>query len=474
MLALTFDAVQPSSSVSHIGLNEEAALEKSRPAGAGVPVISDFQVIPVAGHDSMALNLSGAHGPCFTRNILILGDSSGRVGVGEVPGGEGIRRTVEDARPFVMGQPIGRLNNILNQVRTAFADRDAAGRGLQTFDLRIMIHAVTALEAALLDLLGQFLEVPVAALLGEGQQRAAVEVLGYLFYIGDRRKTDLSYLSDPDNPDDWSRLRHEEAMTPDAIVRLAEAAHTRYGFNDFKLKGGVLSGEEEIAAVTALARRFPQARITIDPNGAWSLEEAVRLCRDQRDVLAYAEDPCGAEKGFSGREVMAEFRRATGLPTATNMVATDWRQLGHAIRLHSVDIPLADPHFWTMQGSVRVAQMCREWGLTWGSHSNNHFDISLAMYAHVAAAAPGRITAIDTHWIWQDGQHLTKNPYRIVDGTLGIPEKPGLGVEIDLVAIEKANELYRSMDLGGRDDAVVMQYLIPGWTFDNKRPCLVR
>jgi len=453
---------------------EEAALKESISPGIGAPVITDFQVIPVAGHDSMVLNLSGAHGPCFTRNILILGDSSGRVGVGEVPGGEGIRQTLEDARPFVTGQPIGRYHNILNRVRTAFADRDAAGRGLQTFDLRIMIHAVTALEAALLDLLGQFLEVPVAALLGEGQQRAAVAVLGYLFYIGDRRKTDLSYLSDPDNPDDWFRLRHEEAMTPDAIVRLAEAARARYGFNDFKLKGGVLSGEEEIAAVTALAGRFPQARITIDPNGAWSLDDAVRLCRGRRDVLAYAEDPCGAEKGFSGREVMAEFRRATGLPTATNMIATDWREMVHAIRLHSVDIPLADPHFWTMQGSVRVAQMCREWGLTWGSHSNNHFDISLAMYAHVAAAAPGRITAIDTHWIWQDGQHLTKNPYRIVDGMLAIPEKPGLGVEIDLAAIGKANELYRSMGLGGRDDAVVMQYLIPGWTFDNKRPCLVR
>jgi glucarate dehydratase len=474
MIALTFDIVQPCSSVSHVDRKEEAALKDSRSAGAGAPVITDFQVIPVAGHDSMLLNLSGAHGPYFTRNILILGDSSGCVGVGEVPGGEGIRQTLEDARPFVMGQPIGRYNSILNQVRTVFADRDAAGRGLQTFDLRVMIHAVTALEAALLDLLGQFLEVPVAALLGEGQQHAAVKVLGYLFYIGDRRKTDLAYLSDPDNPDDWVRLRHEEAMTPDAIVRLAEAAHTRYGFNDFKLKGGVLSGEEEIAAVAALARRFPEARITIDPNGAWSLEEAVRLCRDQHGVLAYAEDPCGAEKGFSGREVMAEFRRVTGLPTATNMIVTDWRQMEHAIRLHSVDIPLADPHFWTMQGSVRVAQMCREWGMTWGSHSNNHFDISLAIYTHVAAAAPGRITAIDTHWIWQDGQRLTKNPYRIVDGMLGIPEKPGLGVEIDLVAIEKANELYRSMGLGGRDDAVAMQYLIPGWTFDNKRPCLVR
>lgn len=81
---------------------------------------------------------------------------------------------------------------------------------------------------------------------------------------------------------------------------------------------------------------------------------------------------------------MAEFRRATGLPTATNMIATDWRQMGHTLSLQSVDIPLADPHFWTMQGSVRVAQMCHEFGLTWGSHSNNHFDISLAMFTHVA------------------------------------------------------------------------------------------
>ena len=162
--------------------------------------------------------------------------------------------------------------------------------------------------------------------------------------------------------------------------------------------------------VTALAERFPQARITLDPNGAWSLEEAVALCRGKQHVLAYAEDPCGAEHGYSGREIMAEFRRATGMPTATNMIATDWRELKHAVQLDAVDIPLADPHFWTMQGSVRVAQFCRDWGLTWGSHSNNHFDISLAMFTHVAAAAPGKVTAIDTHWIWQDGQRLTREP----------------------------------------------------------------
>lgn len=438
------------------------------------PVITEMQVIPVAGHDSMLLNLSGAHGPFFTRNIVIIKDNSGKTGVGEVPGGEKIRQTLEDAKHYIVGQPIGNYNAILNTIRQSFADRDSGGRGLQTFDLRITIHAVTALEAALLDLLGQFLEVPVAALLGEGQQRNAVEMLGYLFFVADRQKTDLPYESAPDKKDNWFRLRHEEALTPEAIVQLAEAAYEHYGFNDFKLKGGVLEGEKEIEAVTALAKRFPNARITLDPNGGWLLEDAIRLCRNQQHVLAYAEDPCGAENGYSGREVMAEFRRATGLPTATNMIATDWRQMGHTISLQSVDIPLADPHFWTMQGSVRVAQMCHEWGLTWGSHSNNHFDISLAMFTHVAAAAPGKITAIDTHWIWQDGQRLTKEPFQIVGGMVNVPKKPGLGVEIDMAQVEKANQLYNKMGLGARDDAMAMQYLIPGWKFDNKKPCLVR
>ncbi len=440
----------------------------------GSPRVAAMRVIPVAGRDSMLLNLSGAHGPFFTRNLVVLTDDAGRAGVGEVPGGERIRITLEDARELVIGRPIGNVRGILNEVRRRFADRDAGGRGEQTFDLRVAIHAVTALEAALLDLLGQYLDVPVAALLGEGVQRTEVPVLGYLFYVGDRRRTDLPYAEAPHEPDDWLRLRHEVALTPEAIVRLAEAAQRRYGFQDFKLKGGVLPGAQEVAAVIALAQRFPEARITLDPNGAWPLAEAISLCRNLHGVLAYAEDPCGAEHGYSGREVMAEFRRATGLPTATNMIATDWREMGHAIQLHAVDIPLADPHFWTMQGSVRVAQMCNEWGLTWGSHSNNHFDVSLAMFTHVAAAAPGRITAIDTHWIWQDGQRLTRAPFAIASGRIALPSRAGLGVELDMAEVDKAHRLYLDHGLGARDDAVAMQYLIPGWTFDRKRPCLAR
>ncbi|MEO7401051.1 MAG: glucarate dehydratase [Polaromonas sp.] len=450
------------------------SLNASTPPAPQSPRITRVQVIPVAGHDSMLLNLSGAHGPFFTRNLLILTDSSGRTGVGEVPGGEKIRTTLEDARELIEGQSIGNWNQILNTLRSRFAERDSGGRGNQTFDLRVTIHAVTAVESALLDLLGQFLGVPVAALLGEGQQRDSVAMLGYLFYVADRRKTDLAYASDPGASDDWLRLRHEPAMDAKAIVALAEAAYARYGFKDFKLKGGVLRGEEEMEAIIALSERFPDARITLDPNGGWLLKDAVRICQGRHKELAYAEDPCGAEGVFSGREVMAEFRRATGLPTATNMVATDWRELSHTIQLQSVDIPLADPHFWTMQGSVRVAQICQTWGLTWGSHSNNHFDISPAMFTHVAAAAPGKVTAIDTHWIWQDGQRLTKAPLQIVDGQVAVPKQAGLGVELDLVEVEKAHQLYLQHGLGARDDAMAMQFLVPNWKFNNKLPCMVR
>jgi glucarate dehydratase len=409
----------------------------------GAPVVTEMRVIPVAGYDSMLLNLSGAHSPFFTRNVVILKDNAGHTGISEVPGGERIRLLLEESKPFVINRSIGAYNNIPDEVRKRFSDRDSGGRGFQTFDLRVTIHAVTAIETSMLDLLGQFLGVPVAALLGTGQQRHKVEMLGYLFYIGDRRKTDLPYSDASNQKDDWLRLRSEKALTPEAIVMLAEAAHQRYGFKDFKLKGGVMDGDREMEAVVALANRFKDARITIDPNGAWLLEEAIKLCKNKHDVLAYVEDPCGAENGYSGREIMAEFRRAAGLPTATNMIATDWRQLGHSIQLHAVDIPLADPHFWTMQGAVRVAQICHEWGLTWGSHSNNHFDISLAMIVHAGAAAPGNITALDTHWIWQEGQErLTKEPLKITDGMILVPDKPGLGIEIDMDQIEKANKLY--------------------------------
>ncbi|WP_321301970.1 enolase C-terminal domain-like protein [uncultured Sphaerochaeta sp.] len=440
-----------------------------------IPYIQKMEVFPVAGKDSMLLNLSGAHGPYFTRNIVILTDSQGNTGVGEVPGGQKITKALEDVKPVVEGSKISEYKQTLLKVKEALGNDENDVRGLQTFDLRTGIHVVTAIEAPLLDLLGKYLEVPVASLLGDGKIRDRVKVLGYLFFIGDRKKTTLPYYADEKNSEDWYRLRHEEALDADAVVELARASQDLYGFKDFKLKGGVLQGKQEIEVIKAMKKAYPDARMTLDPNGGWSLKEAISLCKDMHGILTYCEDPCGAENGYSGREVLSEFRRATGLPTATNMIATDWRQFGHSLELQSVDIPLADCHFWTMSGAVRVGQLCDEFGLTWGSHSNNHFDISLAMIAHVGAAVPGNPTAIDTHWIWQEGiERLSVDPMKIEDGHIALTGKPGLGIEVDRAQVEKAHKLYVDQKLGARDDAEGMQFLIPGWKFDPKSPALVR
>ena len=433
-----------------------------------------MEVYPVAGRDSMLLNLSGAHAPYFTRNVVILTDSTGNTGVGEVPGGNKITEALKKAKELVVGSSIGAYKNTLLAVKNSLQNEGDV-RGTQTFDLRTGVHVVTAIEAPLLDLLGKHLGVSVASLLGDGVQRTDVPVLGYLFYLGDRNKTTLPYRSEEQSHCEWYRLRNEEALTPEAIVKLAHAACEQYGFSDFKLKGGVLAGKEEIKAIRALKEAFPEAKITLDPNGAWSLDEAVELCKNMHGILTYCEDPCGAENGFSGREILAEFRHATGLPTATNMIATDWRQMWHSVALQSVDIPLADPHFWTMAGSVRVGQMCSEFGLKWGAHSNNHFDISLAMVAHTAAAVPGNINAIDTHWIWQEGdERLTKRPHQIREGKIDIKNDIGLGVELDMERILEAHKIYTENCLGARDDAQGMQFLLSNWQFNPKKPCLVR
>lgn len=441
-----------------------------------MPEIVSVKVIPVAGRDRMLLNLSGAHGPFFTRNLVILEDSSGEIGVGEVPGGEKIERGLKSVSDCFIGASLGDGKNLLRKAESALCGTEPESRGLQTYDLRVSVHVVAAYESAILDLLGKALGINVASLLGNGQQRDRVPVLGYLFFAADRRKTDLEYPGDEvRSGDDWYSLRNEPILDVEALVCSAEATHQRYGFNDFKLKGGVFDGSFEVEAVSALAERFPEARITLDPNGCWSLTEALEYAKSLKGVVAYAEDPCGAEAGFSGREVMAEFRRASGIPTATNMVATDWRELTHAFTLGSVDIPLADPHFWTMSGSIEVSRQCQQRGLTWGSHSNNHFDISLAMFTHVAAAAFGSITAIDTHWIWQEGdERLTRNPPEIEGGEIVVSDAPGLGIEVDLEQIRLAHECYCRLPSGGRNDAQAMQYLSPEWRFDPKRPALVR
>ena len=444
------------------------------------PIITKMQVIPVAGYDSMLMTLSGAHAPCFTRNLVLLTDSAGHTGVGEIHGGDYTCGCLNAVRPLVEGRPVSEYRQVLQTIHRLSKSGPGEGGDIQTLDiskLKFVVKSEWAIECAMLDLLGQHLGVPMCQLLGEGRQREEVEVLGYLFYVSDKDKVpagEMQYLDESGSSDPWFRLRREEILTPERVVEEAEALHEKYGFRNFKLKGGVLAGSEEMEAVRALKKRFPGARVNIDPNGAWSLNEAVELCKDMHGIVTYVEDPCGPEGGYSGREIMREFKNATQFQVATNMIATDWRQFYHTVSLNACDIILADPHFWGFDGAVRMSQLLDSWGLTWGVHSNNHFDITLAAFAQVGAAAVGEPAPLDTHWIWQDGQDLLEDAPKIVGGKLQVPQGPGLGVHLNMERVMEANALYGKLPSHDRDDAAGMQYLIPGWKYDHKRPCLVR
>ena len=267
-----------------------------------VPFVKEMQIIPVAGYDSMLMTLSGAHSPYFTRNIVILTDSLGNKGLGEIHGGKDITKTLESYRELIIGEQIGNYKQVIDKIRkNGWEAENNNGEGLQGLDLKnlkFVVHAETAIESAMLDLLGKYLGLPVCELLGDGKQRDFIEILGYLFYISDKNEVDLPYLDESNIEDVWYSKRRKVALTPESIVEQALAIKEKYGFNNFKLKGGVLEGEKEIETIKALKKALPEARINIDPNGAWDLNTAIRLCKDMHGILTNVEDPWSRKRIF--------------------------------------------------------------------------------------------------------------------------------------------------------------------------------
>ena len=242
----------------------------------GTPTVTEMQVIPVAGYDSMLMTLSGCHAPYFTRNLVILKDSAGHTGIGEIHGGDYTCDALKSCIPLVVGQQVGKYRAILDSIHKASKRaKEDDGEGIQSLDiskLKFVVKAEWAIECALLDLLGQYLDLPMCELLGDGKQRDQVETLGYLFYVSDKNKAkELNYLDESDSSDPWFKLRRQEMLTPERIVEQAQVLHEKYGFRNFKLKGGVLKGSEEMEAIRALKKhsRTDVSTLTRTAHGAW-------------------------------------------------------------------------------------------------------------------------------------------------------------------------------------------------------------
>lgn len=415
-----------------------------------LPVITDVRLTPILISDPPLLNLSGVHQPYTPRLIVELVTDGGVVGLGETYGDSAYLARARELAPRLIGLPVGAVNTILGLGRSdsTLLDSTPAASGLRgalTTD-KVRLSVVSAFEVAALDALGRQLGVPVHTLLG-GKVRDRVEYSAYLFYKWAEHP-------DAEGPAD----RWAPALDPDGIVEQARKFLVHGGFRSFKLKGGVFPPEEEIAAIQALARAFPDAPLRLDPNGGWSLKTALHVAEELTGVVEYLEDPTATV------EDMAEVHRRTGIPLATNMIVTSLDEVKPAFDANAVQIVLSDHHFWGGLLATRdLAAVCRAYGKGLSMHSNTHLGISLAAMTHVAATVPDLAYACDTHYPWQSEDIITER-FTFTAGALNVPDAPGLGVDLEPDALARLHERWNRLPaLRDRDDIAAMRRSDPDY-----------
>jgi glucarate dehydratase len=446
--------------------------------------ISDIKLHPIAIADGPLRSSYGLHAPYALRTIVELRTTDGIAGFSETYGGDGPLGALEAAKEQVLGMDPFQLAGLWQDFtkrtqfgpternqssptkRTQFEAAEVAGGRSQTYlvpgenPLDQHTRTYAAYEIACLDIIGKAIGKPVCDVVG-GRVRDAVPFSAYLFY----KHAGGGGLGDDIREDEYG-----ECLDPQSIVRQCKEFIAKYGFKEIKLKGGVLDPEIEIATIKALRNEFgPEYPLRIDPNCAWSIEKSVEVGRALKSELSnggYLEDPCATLEG------MAEVRRrlrAEGIdmPNASNVAVTHFAQVIEAEKLGAVQVVLSDPHYWGgIRALQRLSDLCQTLDLGVSMHSNNHLGISLMAMAHAAAAAPHILYACDTHYPWQTEKDevVAGGRIKFVDGCVRIPEKPGLGIDIDFDQIARGTERYNKLPYRKRDDEAEMRkHVDPNW-----------
>jgi glucarate dehydratase len=417
--------------------------------------ITHARVTPIAFRDGPLLNASGIHEPWALRSIIELETSDGRLGIAETYGDAPMLLALEQARALAVGLSPFDLNVMEQRVRASI--KPGQGGGVQ-FELAPGSHTaknaekvISALEVAMLDLQGQLLKLPICDLLG-GAVRDAVPYSAYLFYKY------AEHVDKPYAPDAWG-----EAVTPEQLVKQAQAMVDQYGFKSIKLKGGVFTPAEEIAGIKALRKAFPTHPLRLDPNANWSLQTSIDAAPELDELLEYYEDPT------PGLEGMAELAKHCRSPLATNMVVTTMDEFRRNASLNAVKILLSDHHYWGgLRATASLARMCEVFGMGMSMHSNSHLGISLMAMTHAAAAIPNLTYACDTHYPWQEEEVIKGGRIKFEQGAVRVPTAPGLGVELDPAKLVELHQQYLDCGIRNRNDLAQMRKYQPG--FSGKSP----
>lgn len=354
---------------------------------------------------------NGAHWGRFVRTIVEVETDDGLIGVGEMGGGgESAENAIRGLKSYLVGHDPLQLEQLYWKICNPTAS---------LYNNRAQLHA--ALEFACLDLVGKKLGVRACDLLG-GSLRERVPFASYLFY----RYADAE-----------TGVGGEE--TAEEMVAHARLLRDKHGFRTHKLKGGVFPPDHDLQVYVALASEFPQDSFRLDPNAAWSVEESIRIGRAIEGVRNdYYEDPCW------GLEGMRRVRSSVNIPTATNTVVVNFEQLAACIRLEAIDVVLLDTTFWGgLRQAWKAAVVCEKFQRSISVHSSGELGIQLATMLHLGAAIPNLVFAADAHYHHLTDDVILGGKMQYVDGTIAVPPKPGLGVELDYDKLRQYAELFR-------------------------------
>jgi glucarate dehydratase len=381
----------------------------------------------------------------FLRAIIELKTDNGLCGLGEAYGAARTLTGLQKAAPSLEGLDPYDLRDLRRRIEAALPNSGGVNAPTALADHKVIDVAYSAFETACLDIRGKEVDRPLYDLLG-GAVRKTIPFGGYLFYKF--AKQDLTF-----GPDIMG-----EVMTPDSLVEQAKTFVSEYGFKSLKLKGGVLEPDIEVETMLKLREAFPHHGLRIDPMGAWTVPTAKRVVEQLGGVLEYLEDPC------RGMDAMAELSTQIDIPLATNLVVVEFEQIIEAVKKDAVQIILSDHHYWRgATGAVHLGEICRAANLGVSMHSNSHLGISLAAMCHVAAATPNLTYDCDTHYPWSTKEIVKGGRPKFVNGTLQVPDGPGLGVELDRDSVAELHDLYKKAMVRDRDDTDEMLKYVPDY-----------
>ena len=427
------------------------------------PRIKDIVITPIAIIDPPLLNAAGLHAPYALRIVLEIITDDQISGISEIPGTSDIEQALYEAKKLLIGKDVFQLNQIRTVLTERFGSESPLARGETPWDQRKLVHIFSSVEVACMDIMGKVLGRPIVDLLG-GKMRESVPFSAYLFYKYEGAGGEFGFDLNP-NAAGWEAAKQKAALNPEETVLQAKAMCKEFGFKSIKLKGGVFEPRIEVDTMLALYKEFgPSVPLRFDPNAIWALDTAIQYGKELEGVLEYLEDP------VRGQENMAAVRKVLKTPLATNMCTTSFEEIPASIKIGSEDIILSDHHFWGgLKASMTLSGICDTFGRDLSMHSNSHLGISLAAMVHLGAALPKMPYALDTHYPWQSDEVILGGRIKFTDGSVAVPDEPGLGVELDKVALARLHQNYINCGLKKRNDEIEMQKKVPGWKFQSTR-----